>query len=60
VKPGESKALMWMTFQPEPGLLTSKVSISHGQGDDDPDPYVGLARRRRLVLPEAMLLGKVG
>ena len=48
-----------ITFQPEPGLMTSKVSISHGQGADDPDPYVGLARRRRLVLPEAMLLTAV-
>ena len=49
-----------IAFQPEPGLLTSKVSITHGQGDDDPDPYVGLARRRRLALPEAMLLTAVG
>ena len=49
-----------IAFQPEPGLLTSKVSISRGQGDDDPDPYVGLARNRRLALPEAMLLTAVG
>lgn len=48
-----------IAFQPEPGLLTNKVSIDAGLGDDDPDPYVGLARRRPLLPAEAALLAAV-
>jgi hypothetical protein len=48
-----------IAFRPEPGLLTTKVAIIEGLGADDPDPYVGLARRQRQEPPEAALLAAI-
>ena len=45
-----------IAFEPEPGLLVTKVTIVDGPGAASADPYVGLARRRSLPPPEAALL----
>jgi uncharacterized membrane protein YgcG len=48
-----------LAFRPDPGLLGTRVSIVEGLGEGDPDPYVGLARRRRQEPPEAALLASI-
>jgi uncharacterized membrane protein YgcG len=48
-----------IAFDPEPGLLVTKVAIVGGPGGASTDPYVALARRRSLPPPEAALLAAI-